>query len=150
MKTMMKRTIITSVASIAAISFILLIQSCGKSSSNDPSPSDQMKAILISGKWNLQTVQVDGVDKTTTYSGLTLNFTATNYSTTNGRVIWPATGTWQFSDETGKNITRDDGLPVAIGEATTSKLVLTLTWNKTTLGGRAGSLKGVNVFTFGK
>jgi hypothetical protein len=151
MKTMMTRTVIGSASRIGAATFVMLsVLSCGKSSTTDPSPSDQMKAILTSGTWKLQTVLVDGADKTSTYTGLTLNFTGTSYSSTNGRVIWPAGGGWQFADETGTHITRDDGLPVAIGDASASKLVLTLTWTKTTLGGRGGSLKGVNIFTFGK
>jgi hypothetical protein len=129
---------------------LLVLQSCGGKGS-DPSPADQMKTILTSGTWNLQNVSVDGVDKSSIYSGLTLRFTEGNFTTTNGRVVWPASGTWEFSDDTGKNLTRGDGVPIGVEEATTSKLVLKLTWNQTTLGqGRANSVKGVNVFTFGK
>jgi len=149
MKEIMTRTSRSFIAT--ALIFILLAffaEGCQKTA-KDPSPSDQMKSILQSGTWNLQNVTVDGVDKTSTYSGLTLSFTATNFTTTNGRVVWPASGTWQFSDETGKNITRSDGLPISIGEATTSKLVLQLSWSKTTFG-RVESIKGAHVFTFGK
>lgn len=126
------------------------LQSCGGKGS-DPSPADQMKTILISGTWNLQSASVDGVDKSSVYPGLTIKFTDTNFTTTNGRVVWPATSTWQFADATGKSITRGDGLAISIDEATTSKLILKFNWNQNTFGsGRASSVKGQNVFTFGK
>jgi hypothetical protein len=146
------RTIFFITTTITSIVFcgLLFLQSCGNKGA-DPSPIDQMKTILTSGSWKLQNVLVDGVDKTSVYTGLTLQFTATNFTTTNGLALWPAAGTWQFADDTGKNVTRGDGLPIIIEEATTSKLVLKLTSSKTTLGsGRINSLPGVHVFTFGK
>lgn len=147
---MMIRTIKSFWTSALALMLVLLfLPGCKSASKEDPSPSDQMKSILTSGTWNLQTVTVDGVDKTSTYSALTLAFTATTFSSTNGRVVWPSLGNWQFSDETGRNIKRGDDLSIAIGEATTSKLVLSLTWNKTTFG-RVESVKGAHVFTFTK
>ena len=99
----------------------------------------------------MSSVTVDGADKTSIYKDLKLTFTSTGFTSVNGGVVWPASGTWQFTDGTGKNITRGDGLQIAIDEASTSKLVLKLTWNQTTLGpGRVNSLMGVNVFSFGK
>ncbi len=146
----MKIKAITLAFAITILGGLLVIQSCG-SKGGDPSPADQMKAILIAGTWNLQTASVDGVDKTPVYAGLTIKFTDGNFTTTNGRVVWPASGTWQFADETGKNITRSDGLSVAIDEATATKLVLKFNWNQNTLGpGRISSVKGQNIFTFGK
>lgn len=130
---------------------LLLLLGCGKGSTTaDPTPADLVKASLLSGTWKLQTVTVDGTDKTDTYTGLTLSFTASSYASTNGRVIWPASGTWKFSDDAGTGIIRDDGLSVAINSSSLSNLVLSLTWSKTTIGGRAESLKGAHVFTFSK
>lgn len=145
------KKLLTYIASVTIIFCgLLVLQSCGGKGS-DPSPADQMKTILTSGTWNLQTVSVDGVDKSSVYTGLTVRFTEGNFTTTNGRVVWPASGTWQFTDDTGKNITRGDGLAISIEEAITSKLVLKLTWSQTTLGqGRSNSVKGVNIFMFGK
>jgi hypothetical protein len=66
-------------------------------------------------------------------------------------VVWPASGTWVFADGNAKTITRSDNLAVTITEVTDTKLVLTLTWATTTLGGgRVESVKGINVFTFAK
>jgi hypothetical protein len=144
------KTIKYFLSTLAILSGLLFIQSCG-SKGSDPSPVDQMKAILIAGTWNLQTVSVDGVDKTSVYTGLTIKFTGDNFTATNGRAVWPASGTWQFADDTGKNIIRGDGLPIAIEEATATKLVLKFNWNQNTLGsGRISSVKGQNIFTFGK
>lgn len=150
MKSIMTRTFRSfSAATLALILAIPFTQGC-KGSSKDPSPTDEMKSILMSGTWQLQNVTVDNVDRTSVYSGLTLAFSATSFTASNGRVIWPASGTWKFSDDTGKSITLDDALPVSIGEATSSKLVLSLSWSKTTFGGRLESVKGSHVFTFGK
>ena len=99
----------------------------------------------------VQTVQVDAVDKTTVYKDLKLTFTATGFTATGGGSVWPATGTWKFADDTGKVITRGDGLSINLMEVSATKLVLTLTWTKTTLdGGRVEAVAGQNVFTFGK
>jgi hypothetical protein len=95
---------------------LLVLQSCG-SKGSDPSPADQMKTILTSGTWNLQAVSVDGVDQSSVYTGLTLRFNDNSFTSTNGRVVWPASGTWQFTGDTGKNITRGDGLAISIEEA---------------------------------
>lgn len=138
-----------SAATLALMLALPFAQGC-KSASKDPSPADAMKSILTSGTWQLQSATVDNVDRTSVYTGLTLAFTATSFTTTNGRVVWPASGTWKFSDDTGKSITLDDALPVSVGEATTSKLILSLSWSKTTFGGRAQSVNGAHVFTFGK
>ena len=86
------KTIKYFLSTLAILSGLLFIQSCG-SKGSDPSPVDQMKAILIAG----------------------------------------------------------DGLPIAIEEATATKLVLKFNWDQNTLGsGRNSSVKGQNIFTFGK
>ena len=128
---------------------LLFLSSCKK---DNPIPAtDSVKEILKANIWKMTSVTVDNTDKTAVYSGLTLGFTDTNYSTTNGGVVWPANGTWAFADATGKLITRSDGLAISVEEATTTKLSLKLTWAAPTLGGgRASSVAGVHVFVFGK
>jgi hypothetical protein len=128
---------------------LIALQSCGKKSDPTP-PTEQTKAILKANTWNMATVTVDGTDRTSVYTGLTLSFTDTDYTTTNGRAVWPASGTWVFADPTGKVITRNDGLQITVEEAVAGSLKLKLTWNKTTLGGRAESVAGVHVFSFVK
>lgn len=133
---------------------IVQLSSCG-GKGGDPTPTtpsaqDAAKALLVANPWKLQGVTVDGVDKTSVYAGFGINFTSTAYSTTNGGTVWPASGTWSFANTDGTAIKRDDGLLIQILPTSTS-LVMTFTWTKTTLGGgRVGSVSGVNVFTMTK
>ena len=137
---------------VGLMAILLMLTGCRK---EDPKPSltesEKATALLTSGSgWVIQTVLVDGVDNTALFAGLKLSYTATDYSTVNGGVIWPASGTWKFTDDTGKNILRSDGMPITLNEITSTKLVLGLTWSKTTLaGGRENSVAGNHVFTFG-
>lgn len=130
------------------ISF-LTVQSCTKS---DPkSETERVKEILTANTWVIQSVTVDGIDKTSDYSGMTLAFTNTNYSTENGGLVWPDIGAWKFADDSGKIISRNDDLIITIEEASTTKLVMKLMWLKTTLsGGRSESVRGAHVFVFRK
>ena len=126
---------------------IISVQGC----KDEVPETDRVKGILKASTWTMQTVVVDAVDQSTVYKGLTLNFTDTGYSSTNGGVVWPASGTWVFADASAKTITRNDNLAITITEVTDAKLILSLTWTKTTLsGGRVESVKGLNVFTFTK
>jgi hypothetical protein len=134
---------------------LILMESC--SSKSDPSPAtpsatEQTKAILTSsGGWRMQSATVDGTDQTTVYKGLTINFTDSGFTTSNGGVVWPVSGTWSFTDESGTAIKRNDGLVVTIVAAEISKLVLKLIWTTTTFGpGKVSSLKGETTFTFSK
>jgi hypothetical protein len=126
---------------------IISVQGC----KDEVPETDRVKGILKASTWTMQTVVVDAVDQSTVYKGLTLNFTDTGYSSTNGGVVWPASGTWFFADASAKTITRNDNLAITITEVTDAKLILSLTWAKTTLsGGRVESVKGINVFTLTK
>lgn len=132
-----------------ALMSLLFTSGCNE----DPLPiTAQVKQILTStASWKMQTVLVDGTDQSTVYKNLTLGFTDTGFTSSNGGAVWPSSGTWKFTDDTATAIERNDGLQVTIDTATDSKLVLKLTWTKTTFGlGRLASVKGVNVFTFGK
>ncbi len=135
--------------SITLLAVITQLTSCG---SKDPAPSaqDQVRSNMTSGVWKVQSVTVDGVDKTSVYPGLTLQFTATTYTSANGKPVWATSGTWEFTSTDGTTIKRDDNIEVTV-LATTTSLKLTLNWPTGTLGGgRVGSVKGINVFTFTK
>ncbi len=140
--------IISKLALVAmAFGVIISVQGC----EDEVPETDRVKGILKSSAWKVQSVSVDNTDQTTVYKGLTLSFTDAGYTSTNGGVVWPASGTWVFADGNAKTITRSDNLAVTITEVTDTKLVLTLTWATTTLGGgRVESVKGINVFTFAK
>ncbi|HZY82187.1 MAG TPA: hypothetical protein VFE50_21830 [Cyclobacteriaceae bacterium] len=137
---------------ILLVSFATLLASCGGGGGGDPEPTppsaqDAVRTKLTSATWTVQSVTVDGVDQSGLYKNLSLKFTASTYTATNGGVIWPASGTWSFTDQTATAIKKEDGTEVII-EVTDTSLKLTLTWLKTTLGpGRLASMKGVHVFT---
>jgi hypothetical protein len=142
----MKKNNIQPIISIVIVFQILFMSACG---SDGPSAQEIAKKAITSSPWKVQSVTVDGTDQTAVYSGLTITFTETGFTATNGGPVWPATGTWNFSDGAGKEIVRGDGLSVTVTEATQTRLVLKLTWSKTTLGpGRESSVSGENTFTF--
>lgn len=127
---------------------IISVSGCG-SDDEDMKETDRVQAILTDGAWNLQTVTVGGTDQTALYAGLQVTFTATGYTSVNGDAVWPATGTWQFTNESATVIKRNDDLVIDIAEILDNKLVLELTWTKTTLGsGRTASVAGEHTFTF--
>lgn len=144
---MKKISLLISITSLVAM---LLLASCGGDDETQ-SETDRVRDILKSGTWKVQTVSVTNTDQTALYKNLTLTFTDANYTTTNGANVWPASGGWSFTDDTAKTISRSDGITIAVGEATTTKLVLSFDWGRTTIGpGRAESISGAHVFTFGK
>jgi hypothetical protein len=134
-------------ASLFVIIGLLFLASCKK---DDPEPETaRIQKLLAANAWVIQTVTVNEIDQTNLFAGLTLSFTKTNYSTTNGGVVWPASGTWGFVDETAKIIERNDGLRITITEVTNTSLKLALTWSTTTLGGgRTASVAGDHEFSF--
>lgn len=150
----MKSRISLSIAfSTSLLLLLLCFAHCGKKSDPEPTETEAQKAtkLLTAGQWSVQSVSVDGQDRSSTYKDLKLTFSATSITATNGGAIWPASTTWKFKDDTGKTIERGDGLSIAVAELSASKLVLALSWSKTTLGGgRALSISGQHNFTFTK
>lgn len=139
---------ISFVLSIVVFLALGTIASCKKDTVQ--SETDRVKEIL-KASWKVQTVSVDAVDQTTLYKNLTLSFTDAGYSTTNGANVWPASGTWSFTNDTAKGMLRSDGITITITEATSTKLVLALNWANKTIGpGRVESVSGAHVFTFTK
>ena len=152
-----QRTKSKSVGALSKFSTILLItltmqwMGCQEKKS-DPSPSvlDETRAKLIANHWKIQDVNVDGVDQTSIYKGITIQFGESSFATTNGGAVWPSSGTWTFITDDGNFIKRDDGVKIKL-EVTEASLKLTLLWMKTTFGtGRQNSVKGINTFTFVK
>ena len=134
---------------VLALSSLLLAASCKKS--NDPSPGDVTTQQLSSATWKVSTVTVDGTDQTALFSTMTLKFTATNYTTMNGGVVWPVSGTWSFVNENATTIKRDDGVEVALSVVNEAGFKMTLVWSKSTFGsGRVASVAGTHVFTMVK
>lgn len=125
------------------------LNSCKK---DDPQPeTERVQQLLVSGNWQIQSVLVNETDQTASFSGLTLSFTATNYSTTNGKIVWPASGTWKFSDNSATKITRDNSLEISLIEVTPTSLRMSFINPTTTIGtGRLSSTSGEHEFHFTK
>lgn len=136
---------------LAVAFFAYLLPLTGCKNDDGKLETDRVRKLLTANPWSMQSVIVDGTDKTSSHTGLTLNFANAQYTTTHGGVVWPASGIWTFADDTGKIIVRSDDVEMTIEEITTDKLVLTFTWTETTLGpGRLSSTSGEHVFTFVK
>jgi len=136
---------------LVVLLIIIGAMSCSKENTTPQplSPQDQTKALLTDGTWKLQSESANGVDQTQLYKGLTVTFTSSGYTTTSSDVIWPVHGTWSFDGNT-TNIKRNDGIAVQI-DVSADRLVMTLVWNKTTLGsGKINSTSGQNIFTMVK
>jgi hypothetical protein len=143
------KKIINNILIVLALSSLLLVASCKKS--NDPSPSDITSQQLTSATWKVSTVTVDGTDQKALFKNMTLKFTATDYTTTNGGAVWHASGTWAFVNENATTIKRDDGVEVALSDVSEAGFKMTLVWSKATLGsGRVSSVAGTHVFTMVK
>jgi hypothetical protein len=146
----MKKIYILIAAAVTLLA-LLNISGCDSGDPSNEVATEQVKAILTSGTWGAQSVVVDGVDKTSIYSKLSVKFTETGFTSTGGEPVWPASGTWSFADASGKTVTRSDGVTVTIEQAEAAKLVLKLAWSKTTFGpGRSASVSGSHVFTLAK
>src|SRR5690349_3070728 len=96
----------------------LTFAACSKK--NSSTAAEQNTNILVSGTWNISSVMVDNIDKSSMYSGMTLNFTSGSYTTTNGKVVWPASGSWLFASSDGKVINRGDGIDITVSQITDS------------------------------
>jgi hypothetical protein len=128
---------------------LLLVVACKKDKDPQPSAVELTVEKLTSSGWVLNKLTVDEVDQTSLFRDLTLSFTATSFTTTNGDPVWPTTGTWSFTDDTATEILRSDGVTIIIEEVSSTKLELSLMWDETSFAeGRKKSIEGNHVFTF--
>jgi hypothetical protein len=140
----MKR-IMNIVFALSTITAVVLMSGCGAEQAE--TETERVNRLLANGKWSLQDAVVDGVNQTDVYSGFTVTFTTAGFTTTNGEVIWPASGTWTLND--GANaLTRNDNLVVTIDELSETKLVMGFINSETTFEpGRVRSVGGDHTFT---
>jgi len=128
---------------------LITFSNCGDTK-KDPVPTEAEKTtkLLTAATWKLQSLTIDGVSDNNFFKGLTITFSATGYTTTNGDPIWPASGTWDYADgpTSARKIKRNDNVEVTIDEITASNLTLSLQWDKTTTGGRTSSIPGKHIF----
>lgn len=139
---------IFALSAMTLVAGSLVFSSCKK---DDESAKDKNLKILVSGKWTMTDVFVDGVNRNDLFSGLTLTVSNNTYTTENGGPVWPASGTWTFVDKKANALLRNDGTLVSILTLTKTNLKLSLQWNDTTLGnGKKSSVKGEHIFEFSR
>lgn len=126
-------------ACLGVIVITLLITACG--GSDKENEKDRTNRLLKSTTWKLNRVTVDGVDKTSDYTGMTLKISDGTYTSTNGEPVWPTSGVWKLVDN--KTAERDGSETVRIEVLSETTLTLSLDWQKTTFGpGRISSIQG--------
>jgi hypothetical protein len=152
-KSKAEKTMKTKINIITSLVIVLVVVNTfsGCKKSETPSGSEVNTKILSSHGWMLGSLQVDNVDMTSLYTGMTLSFTTGQYTTTKGSPVWASSGTWIFSSDDGKTIVCDNNVQVSVDKISADELVLSLTWSKNTFGsGRESSISGNHVFTFVK
>ncbi len=107
----------------------------------------------ISGDWRMNRVQVDGLDVTKSFPGLSLVISPTrNILVTNPvSPIWKTAA--QFTLEpTGASfqLKRDDGVLITVEQPSATQLALRFQYDPAALGGRAASVKGAFTFLLDK
>lgn len=132
---------------VTILSTTIIISGC----TDEPTVTEKVEALLISGEWKNSIVTVDGVDQSSLYQGFTIKFTSTNYNTSVGSPLWTTFGTWKFKDESAKALILDGVKEISINEITETKLELAVQNDNTTFkSGRTSSIKGKNIFRLSK
>ncbi|GAB1445989.1 MAG: hypothetical protein KF860_11520 [Cyclobacteriaceae bacterium] len=101
--------------------------------------------------WGVENVTVDDVDESGSFNNFSIKFEDKKFTTVNGGVVWPPSGTWSFTSEEATAFTRDDGIKVLIESLVGDQLSISFEWAETTLdaeGGRITSRKGKHKFKF--
>ncbi len=129
---------------------VMSISSCKKEGTQAPDnqhdPSTLQTEKLTAGTWQTQSVKIDNVDHTGLFTGFAITFTESGYTTENGGVIFPASGTWKFKDDQATTVVLDDSLELNIMSLDDKQFVFSLEWDQTTYE-RMTSLEGEHVFT---
>lgn len=122
---------------------VLFAAGCG----SDPEPeTTRVRNILTAGEWSVNNVSVNSTDQTDVYKNLKVTFTPTGYTSSGGAPLWPASGQWSFSDDTGRKISRSDNIELTITEITDKQLTFTMPYSSTTFGpGRSASISGNHI-----
>ena len=92
---------------------VVLLWACG-SDDPDPQPTlaelqSEVTAKLI-GTWNLSGVTRDGLDVQNEFSGFTVTFMSSGYTTSDGYLAWSNNGTWSFQSGSFDKIIRKDNV----------------------------------------
>ena len=144
----MKRKITHGRVLFGALFFALLLANGCKKKTVEPD-ARTVQLEKLTSTWKVKTVDNDGADVTSQYTGFTLIIDQLTYSTQNGGNPWPASGTYDFKGSDLTKLVRSDNVEVSIDEITDKTLVLTFNYN-TVNGGRVNGITGDFTFSLTK
>lgn len=148
----MKTKMITTIATVL---LVIAYSGC----SDDSVPIDKTQLKKLAKTWTMTSVQLDGVDNTDYYQGLSLTISGTDpesftYSVS-GRPHyspWPDNGHFIFGDDVKTTLIRDAGLAgelILTYEVTGSTLEFTFTFSGDPYNARTSNVEGNWTFVFG-
>lgn len=146
--------IFRNILSLFALIFLVTLMACdGGDDGPTLTEAERVTALLIGDAtqgttWSIDNVDVEGIDYTDEFTGLTLQFSEGAITATNGRELFASTDSWSLN-EGATVITRGDGLQMTINEIMSNQLILEFVVDETIFGnGRSEAVAGRNVLTF--
>jgi len=130
-----------------------------KDKKDEPEPIADVQFDKLNKTWKINTVSLDGADKTADYTGFQLTLSGTkgtppfNYATSGRPSLspWPASGKWDFGADPEAQMIRDKGTADELAltyTVTESTLTVSFTFNGTGYAARTGVVKGAWIYTF--
>lgn len=135
-------------------SITVLLTNCGDPDPT-PTPIDETQAVIdgLAKTWTISGVTLDGSSVSSDWDNVSINFTANKTFTVSGlsaenSLIWPSTGTYSIPDESKPlNVLRNDGVAISIKNLTETSATFEFTISGRT-GGRVSGLSGNYSFSF--
>lgn len=147
------------ILSLVFVSAILLTYAGCKGKKTDPEPATDIQFDKLKKTWKINTVSLDGVDKTADYTSFQLVFSGTkgtypfDYATSGRPSLspWPASGKVDFGTSPETQLIRDKGTVDELGltySVTETTLTIEFTFNGSGYAARTGVVKGAWIYTF--
>jgi hypothetical protein len=134
---------------VIAVSTIAIFFISGCSKDDETSTRNEQLRLLTASAWSINSITVDGVDQSSLFTNMTVSFAESEYETSGGSEVWPASGTWRFKQNNSNVIIIDNDIEMTIVNLDESTLKISFQWNHNTFGtGRAKSIAGFHEFTF--
>ena len=140
--------------SLVLLVSLITFTSCDDDDSPSITEVERVTNLLVGSSaigttWTIQSVDVDGIDYTAEFTDLALEFSASGFTSTNGREVFGPTDSWSFDSDEATSFTTGSGLPITIIEITEKSLTLRFTLEESIFGpGRKEAVAGENTFTF--
>lgn len=141
---------------VFTLSLITTFMSCdGGDDGPTITEAERVTALLIGDAttgttWNINSVDVDGIDYLDEFTGLSIQFSDGAITSTNGKELFASTDSWTLN-ENATIITRGDGLEMTIDTIESNRLILVFVVDETIFGnGRSEAVSGTNTLTFTK